>query len=256
MKGHSGPLLHAQLGSDWERVGTRAAKVKKFVRVAVFWQFFVPQWLQYLPVKPKFGMEHHRFVIARHSLFPFPLVSFFSFLPVTSAFIPLPSVSFSVPFPIRLLSFSCVASLFLHPFLFYFLPCLLLSLVFFSPILFLLSSLLLPFPSPLFSPADFFFSIFHTFPISRFLFLTFPFCVPFSLLSVCFFLSPSPLLSSRLTPFFVPRRGSDGYARAAGFALVSWQFLYFLLYLFVCFPSNIENVNCRDLKNLECMYWL
>lgn len=170
--------------------------------------------------------------------------------------------SHSLQFPFQFLFLSvyfpshCVASLFLHPFLFYFLPCLLLSLVFFSPILFLLSSLLLPFPSPLFSPADFFFSIFHTFPISRFLFLTFPFCVPFSLLSVCFFCHPSPLLSSRLTPFFVPRRGSDGYARAAGFALVSWQFLYFLLYLFVCFPSNIENVNCRDLKNLECMYWL
>lgn len=154
----------------------------------------MPQWLQYLPVKPKFG-----FVIARHSLFLLSL-SFLSFLLHLL-------LSHSLQFPFQFLFLSvyfpshCVASLFLHPFLFYFLPCLLLSLVFFSPILFLLSSLLLPFPSPLFSPADFFFSIFHTFPISRFLFLTFPFCVPFSLLSVCFFCHPSPLLSSRLTPF-------------------------------------------------------
>ena len=202
MKGHSGPLLHAQLGSDWERVGTRAAKVKKFVRVAVFWQFFVPQWLQYLPVKPKFGMEHHRFVIARHSVFPFPLVSFFSFLPVTSAFIPLPSVSFSVPFPIRLLSFSLCSLLISSSFFCFISSLACSSLVFFSPILFLLSSLLLPFPSPLFSPADFFFFHFPYLPhLSFFCFLPSRFAFPFLFCQFAFFVIP-PLFCLPVSPPF------------------------------------------------------
>lgn len=111
-------------------------------------------------------MEHHRFVIARHSLF----LSSLSFLSFLSHLL----LSHSLQFPFQFLFLSvyfpshCVASLFLHPFFVLFPPLLaplsfsfLLSFSFFLLCFFLF---LHPFSLLLIS----FFSIFHTFPISRF----------------------------------------------------------------------------------------